>query len=626
LKVRIPQFLTPLVSTKPKQDARSLTRVRPKAPHATDSFEGQASPNSDVEPEEHFGPKLLLPTGLTNGRALRGNGPQDRAFRERVQSGQPISLENLPPNLLLKLESILEGPMKGLVQSPHPGMQKGVFDFAKLHNASPDQVMAVQSYLQPGFVHLPIADKAQTIADISGLLLPGGVRALQRFHLPQPFTPDSQAKPLTFAMEAEAGLLGRPETLLFYAPDPSGALDPRALTDDFLKSVQLTAKNQQVWLRLTPDQQREQLKWSALPLKERVRYLKLHKEHVDEKVALRRISNPKLTSGRTPLPKTLCDVLVWEGSPLRTAEIITEDHSPTMDTLMADVNAVAKIGKSQPGFHIHQVVELSTPEDVKRIGPAVTGLAALEDLRIFAHGVRRGSNLLTHTHLEVWQADAVDEVATSFKGGEINSDAIDIHKFHCVGMREGIYGDDKRLGIEIRAVLVGQNQQLAQVAQRTANTLAEGHLDKLPAPPWPDWNAGQEGLADTFYDAMVANPKLSELMAGADLSFSEVLEVSSGSNPTRDAWKFACPFWAFESLPGVTEAEAKTIKTARMDFARTLIDLSKNLSEACEAGRELDAAGNQAAVHTAASEFMQAARIDSILGRTLERVSEGLTP
>ncbi len=566
----------------------------------------------------------FLPEAL--GSNLKGGMLELRAFKDLLGQNKPISLQDLPKPLLLRLEKNLEGPLRGLIRSPHAGLQRGVFDFGKLNGASPQQIEALKTYLKPGFVRLAVAEKAEGIKAIAGLLLPAGIKTLERFHLPRPFSPDSAAKPVTFAMEAEAGLSTRPETLHYYAPDPSGKLDPRALTDEFLDGLTINTKFSQAWSRMTPDQKRKQLSWHTMPLKTRFQYLVSYRDNVDPKVALHRVANPKMVPNQRPLPKSLCETLVWEGSPLSTAEIITEDHSKTLDTLLADVEAVAKIGKSQAGYHIHQVVELSTPEDVKRVGPGVTGLAAMEDLRIFSRGIRLGTSLATHTHLEVWQADAIGEVAASFADRKINPDAIDIHKFHCVGMREGIYGGENRLGIEIRAVLVGRNQQLAQVAQRTANILSEGHLDKLPPPPWENWNAGEPGLEDKFYNTMKSEPQLAELMEGADLTFREVLEVSSGKNPDRDAWKFASPFWAFEDLPGVKPEEKAQIKQARMTFAKVLIDLSQVLSEAIEGGRDLNSETNQSQVQIAMSQFFATTKVDEIINRTLNRVSEGLTP
>lgn len=605
---------------RPKQDQTSLRTVRPKAP-PKDGFDTSSTDNQG--PLFYVGNRFL-PEAL--GPDLKGRPQEMRAFRMILDRDQPISIRDLPPGLVHRLESKLEGPLRGLVRSPHAGLQRGVFDFAKLNRATTTQVEALKSYLDPGFIRRPIGEKAEGIAAIADLLLPGGVKTLERFHLPRPFSPDSAAKPVTFAMEAEAGLATRPETLHYYAPDPSGKLDDRALTDKFLSGMTANTAHAQAWARMTPDQQRKQLRWHRMPLIARRNYLQNYREHVDPKVALHRVTDPKMVPNRQPLPDSLCETLVWEGAPLSTAEIITEDHSKTLDTLLADVEAVAKIGKSQAGYHIHQVVELSTPEDVKRIGPGVTGLAAMEDLRIFTRGVRIGTTLPTHTHLEVWQADAIGEVAASFADGKIKSDAIDIHKFHCVGMREGIYGGENRLGIEIRAVLVGRNQQLAQVAQRTASILAEGHLDKLPPPPWEKWNAGEAGLENKFYNAMKSEPQLAGVMAGADLDFREVLEVSSGPNPTRDAWKFACPFWAFEELPGVTDTEKATIKDARMAFSKVLIEMSQMLSEAIGGGRELDSESNQSQVQIAMSQFFATTKIDEIINRTLNRVSEGRTP
>ena len=62
---------------------------------------------------------------------------------------------------------------------------------------------------------------------------------------------------------------------------------------------------------------------------------------------------------------------------------------------------------------------------------------------------------------------------------QLDPDAIDIHKFHCVGLRQGIYGEGNRLGMEIRAALQGDLETLTQITSQTATIIAEGHLDKL---------------------------------------------------------------------------------------------------------------------------------------------------
>lgn len=601
--------------TPPEQDPSSLIRVRPEAPPSVDA------PEPGAQDDALFG--IALPRRLAGDLVYLAEVPEFEALLER---GGPISIQDLPPDLLLALEAGLEGPRRGLVQSPHPGLRHGVFDFAKLHRAEDHELDGLISYLDPHFVRKPVEDKRTILASIANFLLPGAQAVLERFHLPLPFSADSGAKPLTFSMEAEAGISSRPQTLLFYAPDKAGALPPEVMPDGLLDQLQVQGGHQQAWMRMTRDQKRSQLHWGMLDLPTRAKCLQ-HYKSVDDKVTLHRIDDPKLVPNHQPLPKSLCEVLLWEGKALTTAEIVTEEHSPTLDTLFADVDAVARIGEQQPGFHIHQVVELSTPEDVERLGPKVTGLAALEDLRIFTQAMRRGSNLLTHTHLEVWSADGIESVAKSFEGGKIDPDAIDIHKFHCVGMRQGIYGDDdKRLGVEIRAIPMGWNQKLSEVAQRTATILAEGHLEQIPSPPWGKWNAGAEGLADKYYEAMKKSPRFAHLSEGAELSFSEVLATGAGQYPDRDAWKFACPFWSFESLPGVTPDEAKTIRKARTEFGEYLMQLSQFGTQALEGDRELEPDAWKDQLELAISDFFTETKVDEIIARTLDRVAEGKQP
>jgi hypothetical protein len=76
----------------------------------------------------------------------------------------------------------------------------------------------------------------------------------------------------------------------------------------------------------------------------------------------------------------------------------------------------------------------------------------------------------------------------------------------------------------------------------------------------------------------------------------------------------------------VTHAEAKVIKSARLEFMKMLMDLSFSLTEGINAGRNLNENMNQEILKVGLSEFFNAAKINEILDRTLDRVAEGKRP
>ena len=256
----------------------------------------------------------------------------------------------------------------------------------------------------------------------------------------------------------------------------------------------------------------------------------------------------------------------------------------------------------------------------------MVGILALQDLALFCKSTARGGNLLTHTHLEVWQASGINEVALSLGEGKIDPDTIGIHKFHCVGMRAGMYGDPKRIGAEIRAVAMGDDATLNRANKRLADITADGHLTKLPAPPWAGWNAGDPALPDQAEAAARKDPRLVKFLDGADLDFASILEMAAGKNAKRDAFKFASPFWAYEALPGVTEADRARIDQGRLRFGAALLKISATLSEAIQAGRELDTEWVKDAVTQEVRRFHATAKLNEVVDRTLDKLAMGNAP
>lgn len=574
-------------------------------------------------------PPELPPTHDPSGVEVRelSFGQILATFGAGLFGAGPLPLARVPEVVRFALAKTLPADLAGALKPTlHAGLGANPLDIAAVAEVTGPARAALGRYLDPGFPRLPAEEKRAVLGAIGGLLLPGAQLELARFHLPRPFGADSAGQPLTYAMEAEQILSRRPELLDYYAPHPEGLLDPDLVTDQMLAKA-TPAKLPQVWLRMAPAEQKKHLRWKNLSFQEKANYLLRYRDEVDPKATLHRIKDPTQTPSGRVVPDSLQDTIKWEGhTPLRCAEIITKEKYDAFDHLYADIAFVQQLGKSQPGFHVHHVVELSTPEDTARLGPGLTGLVTLQDLQIFAAGVKNGGNLLNHTHLEVWQASGTNEVVDSLKTGAIDQDAVGIHKFHCVGMRAGLYGDPKRLGIEVRAVAMGDDVRLQKINERLATILAEGHFTKLPAPPWDGWNAGDPQLPAQVEAAARKDPRFAGHAEGAELDFGAVLELAAGEHAKRDTFRYASPLWAFEKLPGVTAEEAAQIGAARDRFVALLFRASAALSEAIAAGREIDAPKVQAAVTQEIRRFFASARIDAVLERVLDGVAGGAAP
>lgn len=568
--------------------------------------------------------RLALLPEVWGGDRLQVGAPDGRRVKQLLASGQPVSPRELPERVQTELERVLPPQRRGVLTAPHAGLRFAVFDMARLASAGPDTVAALDRYLARSFVRAPIEEKKATLHQLRRLLLPGAGAVLEAFHLPRKFTADPAEARLTHAFEAEGRMARRPEILHVYAPDPTGALRPELLTDTLLTQLRFPGRLGEIWNRLDVATKRERLRWSHLSLENRQRYLEVYRDEVDPKVTLHRITDPRVVGGGlTPLPDTIADVLLWEGTPLRCAEVNTKGHYETQDVLFDDIRAVAEIAESQPGYHIHHVAKMSEPASVKRNGPRMVGLAGLEDLRLFTRAMRVQQSLLHHTHLEVWSAEALAETADSLRTGVIDPGAIDIHKFHCAGLREGIYGGEGHLGIELRAVPLGAGLELATVSQRITDILADPEkLQRVPSPPWDGFDAGAPGLANQAYEV----GRKMGFFDGAQLDFESLFELAAGELSKRDAWKFACPLWKFEAIPGLDEETVEKLPRARERFIFDMMSLSETISEAIEGGREVDQRGATLAVKKAIGAFFRFTDVDVALGDLLDDVALGRTP
>lgn len=535
----------------------------------------------------------------------------------------PANPTDLPDTLRSALLTATSPPLNAVFADvPHAGLAQNPFDLRKVVAMDDLARRALTLYLSPGFPRLGVDGKQTVLQVIEPLLRPDQVAELQRFHLPRPVVLDSRGQPTTMSLEVEQWLQTRLELLDFYAPDPRGRLDPRALPGKFVDRL-APRGNVQAWARMSTQDKRKSLRWKDFSKEERFLYLRFHAALVDPKVALHRIENPKATPRGMSAPKTLADKIIWEGPPLGTAEVTTKASYPSMDALFADAAFLIGISPEPIGFHTHHVVEMSTPEDVKRIGPKLTALAALQDLQIFARGVRGGSTVLSHTHLEVFGAWGINEVAESFAAGKIDPDVIGIHKFHCVGIRTEIYGDDRRVGLEIRGVPMGDYPAFGHANVRMNDIIASDRLDRLDPPPWSAWNAGDEGLPDRVYESAKADPKFADVAVGADMELSHLFELGSQKTGKRDAFKFASPLWNFESLPGVTDAERATIGRARDKFVRRTLELSRDLTVAVASERELDTDPIREELTKAVRRFFAETKVDLLIDRHLNEIAYG---
>jgi hypothetical protein len=567
----------------------------------------------------------LVPSLLLSG------GHHD-AVKAMLRSGKTCPIDSIPPAILLGYARALPPEMTRLVTvEPFYGLGFNPFDFAQLEKLSEDERASLTRYLDRGFPRLGVEEKKEVLRGIERLLVPDATRFLERFHLPRSFGPDSGKKPITSSIESEAHLSQRPELLYYYAPDPKGGLDRRALSDELLATLfpglELVAPDRHAaWIRMTPDQQRESLRWRDLSLAGRVAYLEAYEDQVDPKVKLHRIEDPAVAELRDVAPSSMSKQLHWEGAPLTVAEIMTESYYDSLDQLFADIEFVEGISPGPTGYHIHNVVELSSPEDVKRLAPAIAGIAGMIDLFLFTIAAARGGDIFDSTHLEVWKGGDLNEVAASFADGVVDHDKIIVHKFHLAGLRVGLYGEGNKIGIELRGIPAEASGLVRFFVHGLSDMLAEGHLEKLPAPPWPSWDAGDPSLPVRAYEAARADPKLARAAKGAEIEFAAILEIAAGATKDRDAFKYAAPLWSFESLPGVTPEDKQRIETARERYTVGLLGVSRSLTTALKGQRAYDDKFVKQAVSRLLRRFFVEAGLEPVLGRTLMNLRAGKAP
>ncbi len=555
----------------------------------------------------------------------------DRGAIDRLaRSKQPIGQANLTDLLRATLVRSLPRAFAGVVQEQvHPGFGKNPFDFAALaREKNPAVHAALAAYLGADFAFVSPEQKKAVLDKLRPVLLPNMAEALARFHLPQRFSEASGKRPVTLAIEAEAGIKGRPQTLDYYAPDPDGLLDERLMTPAFVAGLEkkgLLTKRPPAWHRLSAAQRAELVRWKDLTYDGRMLYLSRMKASIDPKVTLHRIENIKAAPKGVLAPATLCDQIKWEVSgPLVTAELITKTHYTSRDQLARDEHFIASIGGKPPGFHYHCVLELDSKEDKQTLGPKLAGLAAMTDLFLFAHDVRSGCKMLDHTHLEVFKADGVLEVMDAFSGDEIDSDEIMVHKYHLVGVRHGeaMYGNKNRLGLEIRAVPTGRSKMGQEVVARTLDIATSAALKEVDTDFWLEWNAGDKKLPKAAYERARAACQDRALAAGAQLTFEELFEYAMDGRKAKDHFRLAAPLWNYDALPGITDAEKARIASARARFETRLLEASQALSRAIESGRELAPSAIFDELQRHVFTFFAEAKVDDVIKRHLDGLAE----
>ena len=600
-----------------------MDNLAPRQPVAVDAGE-QAQPafaeikKPAVAPgpaeTKHFSP----PKGLKNEQVLAS----------LKQSKIPIGAHNLTDKLRAALVHSLPKEIARVVAvNVHPGLEANPFDFAALaRNTSPEVKAALAAYVHPDFAFSDVDQKRAVLKQLGPVLLPKTQPMLKRFHLPRAFSEASGQKPVTLAIEAEAGIRGRPQTLDFYAPDPDGILDERIMTPEFFKTIEkeLTPRPP-LWNRLSTESRADLVRWKDLSYAGRLKYLERMKATTDPHVTLHRIENEKAAPTGKLAPETLRDQVKWEVSgALQTAELITKSHYVSRDQLCRDEAFIAGIGGKPPGFHYHCVLELDSAKDKLELGPKLAGLAAMTDLYLFTHDVRSGCAMLDHKHLEVFKADGVLEVMDAFAGDTIDSDEIMVHKYHLVGVRHGesMYGNTHRLGLEIRAVPVGRDKMGQEVVQRTLDIATSKALRSIDTDFWLEWNAGDKKLPKARYYIALATTKDPVLKKEARLTFEELFEYAMAGRKSIDPFRIAAPLWNYEMLPGMTDADKTRVRSARDRFETVCLQNSAALSVAIDSGRDIlpEAIFND--LQRAVMAFYAEAKVDDVIKRHLDGLAE----
>lgn len=562
-----------------------------------------------------------LPTELLILPQLQLSGPETRELQQRLSSAAPQTAADLSPALLHKLHGALAEPYRRILHSPHPGIDVCIFDLRRALRPSDGERSALDTYLRADFAFLDTAQKAEILAQLAPLLDPRAAPWANFFHLPQ----RRGNATLTLSLEAESTFHAQPTLLDVYGPDPQGRLDPHvvdALAGELESTPTLLRGPAALRIRASDH---AGLMWRDLSLAGRLRYV-YWQEKVTPDAYLYRLADPKQTLAGQVLPASLRSQLSWEGPPgRRYPEIRTNTHYESLDQLSRDLQCINDIDtqpKRRPGFHVHNVIELPRPEDVRRDGPAIVAYIALQDLQLFATQMVAGANALTSTHLEVWKASGINDVATSLASGSIDPDAIMVHKFHSVGLRTGaIYGGGPKLGYEIRGVLVGRVEELRHRVERGADIVTQGKMHHLPRPPWAWWNAGDPQLPDDAFLQAKQNPKFQELTENLAVTFADLFDTAISAKGKTESFRLASPFWNFEALPGITDRGRQDIRAARETFTAGCLQLCRNFADVLASpDTNVDANALFTQIQGLAMDFFREARIAAYLERYLNGV------
>ncbi len=486
---------------------------------------------------------------------------------------------------------------------------------------------AVLTYQAPSFIRADYASKAAVIDVLAEVLDPSMIERLRQVHLPVGFADGEQN--MTCSLENERGIAfispdGSQQIsriLNYYAPDPAGTLIPELIPDKFVEHCCPARFDASIWTRLSLDVKKDKLQWRDLDLVERFIYLDNLKTELDERVDMSRITNPQQVSEGQPLPDTLAPKLLWE-SVLRCAEVTTDSYYESLDHLYADAATLMEIdGPQHSGFHVHQVVEFKDEAEARELGPHFVGWAGLVDLALGAQGARSGLRAFTNTSLEIFKQEGLQELVDHVQEhGRFIADDVGHHKLHLGGVRSDIYGDGNRAGLETRGVMIGRLDDLLDIVPRTNRVFANKELlQKIPAPPWDGWDAGDPQVLSKAFEAYIAQPDA--LVGPDDVSFADLIELAG---PEREGLGFqlAMPLWNWAAIPGLSESTLSKIEVAQAQFTKHLGLLCKRALDGIESDREVPSELLWNEIRAEVGSFMKRTDLDFALRDVLAELSQ----
>lgn len=573
-------------------------------------------------------PILLLVSPGKKGLDAHGVAPEPLTDGERqvlTECPEPIPLSALPDPLRVSLWGTLgPGFEPALLTQVHPGVMNP-FDMRALANLDAASRSTLAAYLDPDFVRRPVAEKAEVLEALGPLLAPGHAERLADVHLPLPFV-SSSGRTMTFAFEREAVLLHNPLVLDYYAPDPTGALNPAALeprtkrVEGFLSSLRELVADGVVlpqFERLSDEAKLDALRWKDLNVAGRLVYLDLIAENVDSNVALYRIDDPKQTPRKETAPPTLAKRLLWEGPPLGVYEVTTEKGGyDTLDVLFADRAFILRMVEAGNG-HVHRVVDLPTPDDVKTLGPKLVTHFAYEDLFLMTSAWARGLPTLHHTKLKVHRATQLQRTIDKMRTGSITHfDLCDL-KAYGTGIRSSqtYDGDGSLFGGELRNLGAGGELWLQSTVLRSAKILSTGAFEKYEPLP-AAWNAGDPSVLTAALDAAKKDGALQKIAEDADIDFATLLNLSTKAakrGELTEPYQLASPLWAWDALPSVTPEQATDIAEKQKAFTKRLLELARGVSRAKKNNRPIDHGKLRTKIVEAVMQFHAEVRTDQIV-------------